>query len=289
MLLNTNKFNLGTLQNNGAAVNDVVLPPWANGSAHEFVRRHRDALESEFVSMNLHHWIDLIFGYKQRPPYLKGGDKVCQFFVTRTSFSRHASFPQHTSLSQHAPFSRHASFSQPASHAGFFTPSPGTILHSTHANNRRPSQSLAHPLPQSFSHRISCTRSQSLPLTPRLTLTHPHTPRLTQAAEDAHNLFHRYTYEGGVDVDAIEDPDSRRGILAQIEHFGQTPSQLLKRPHPAREPVKKILEPLCSAEDQLNNLEIFTIGPKFFMFNKNWPHLAASKSCVAHLSFQVNP
>ena len=63
--LNTNKFNLGNLQNNGAAVNDVVLPPWAHGSAHEFVRLHREALESEFVSMNLHHWIDLIFGYKQ--------------------------------------------------------------------------------------------------------------------------------------------------------------------------------------------------------------------------------
>ena len=76
VLLNTNKFNLGNLQNNGAAVNDVVLPPWAHGSAHEFVRLHREALESEFVSMNLHHWIDLIFGYKQRPPYLKGGDKV---------------------------------------------------------------------------------------------------------------------------------------------------------------------------------------------------------------------
>ena len=31
------------------------LPPWANGSAAEFVRLHREALESEFVSRNLHH------------------------------------------------------------------------------------------------------------------------------------------------------------------------------------------------------------------------------------------
>ena len=90
-----------------------------------------------------------------------------------------------------------------------------------------------------------------------------------------------------MDVDAIEDPMEAKGILAQIEHFGQTPSQLLKRAHPAREPVSKILEPLCSAPDQLSNLEIFTIGPKFFMFNKNWPHLPTTQSCVAHLSFQV--
>lgn len=45
---------------------DVVLPPWANGSIDDFIAIHRQALESEYVSEQLPHWIDLIFGYKQR-------------------------------------------------------------------------------------------------------------------------------------------------------------------------------------------------------------------------------
>lgn len=67
MFLNTNNLPLGRTQG-GRAVDNVGLPPWAKGSAHEFVRIHRLALESEYVSQNLHGWIDLIFGYKQRGP-----------------------------------------------------------------------------------------------------------------------------------------------------------------------------------------------------------------------------
>lgn len=47
---------------------DVVLPPWARGSADEFIRRNAEALECDAVSANLHHWIDLIFGAAQRGP-----------------------------------------------------------------------------------------------------------------------------------------------------------------------------------------------------------------------------
>lgn len=65
MFLNTNGFPLGKSQK-GRPVDDVGLPPWANGSAYEFIRIQRLALESEYVSQNIHHWIDLIFGYKQR-------------------------------------------------------------------------------------------------------------------------------------------------------------------------------------------------------------------------------
>ncbi|VDL90055.1 unnamed protein product [Schistocephalus solidus] len=64
-LVNSNKFDLGHKQN-GTLVDDVVLPPWAKNDPREFIRAHREALESEYVSANLHHWIDLIFGYKQR-------------------------------------------------------------------------------------------------------------------------------------------------------------------------------------------------------------------------------
>lgn len=45
----------------------VQLPPWAK-SPEQFVRLHRLALESELVSCQLHQWIDLVFGYKQRGP-----------------------------------------------------------------------------------------------------------------------------------------------------------------------------------------------------------------------------
>mmetsp|Transcript_555 Transcript_555/g.795 ORF Transcript_555/g.795 Transcript_555/m.795 type:complete len:356 (+) Transcript_555:410-1477(+) len=65
VLVNRNQFNFGTTQG-GTPVVDVELPPWSTQSAHEFIRVHRMALESEHVSSNLHHWIDLIFGYKQR-------------------------------------------------------------------------------------------------------------------------------------------------------------------------------------------------------------------------------
>ena len=122
-LLNGNHLDLGVRQRSGAAVGDVELPPWAHGSAEEFVRRHRQALESDYVSAHLHEWIDLIFGCKQRGP----------------------------------------------------------------------------------------------------------------AAVAALNVFHHLTYEGAVDVDAVTDPVEKMSTIAQILNFGQTPTQLLVKPHPPRE------------------------------------------------------
>ena len=64
-LANSSGFNLGATQK-GASVGDVALPPWANGSPHEFIRIMREALESETVSARMHLWIDLVFGHAQR-------------------------------------------------------------------------------------------------------------------------------------------------------------------------------------------------------------------------------
>ncbi|XP_076430218.1 neurobeachin isoform X2 [Peromyscus maniculatus bairdii] len=141
MFVNSNGYQLGVREDE-VVVNDVDLPPWAK-KPEDFVRINRMALESEFVSCQLHQWIDLIFGYKQRGP----------------------------------------------------------------------------------------------------------------EAVRALNVFHYLTYEGSVNLDSITDPvlreipeayfirdphtflltkDFIKAMEAQIQNFGQTPSQLLIEPHPPR-------------------------------------------------------
>ena len=63
LLVNGEKFKFGNKQD-GTTVNDVVLPKWAR-NPRLFIKVHRHALESDYVRENLHHWIDLVFGYKQ--------------------------------------------------------------------------------------------------------------------------------------------------------------------------------------------------------------------------------
>ncbi|XP_036393306.1 neurobeachin isoform X3 [Megalops cyprinoides] len=120
MFVNSNGYDLG-VRDDRTPVCDVDLPPWAK-KPEDFVRINRMALESEFVSCQLHQWIDLIFGYKQRGP----------------------------------------------------------------------------------------------------------------EAVRALNVFHYLTYEGSVNLDSITDPLLREAMEAQIQCFGQTPSQLLIEPHPPR-------------------------------------------------------
>uniref|UniRef100_A0A665VDL2 Neurobeachin n=1 Tax=Echeneis naucrates TaxID=173247 RepID=A0A665VDL2_ECHNA len=120
MFVNSNGYHLG-MREDRTLVSDVDLPAWAK-KPEDLVRINRMALESEFVSCQLHQWIDLIFGYKQRGP----------------------------------------------------------------------------------------------------------------EAVRALNVFHYLTYEGSVNLDSITDPQLREATEAQIQRYGQTPSQLLIEPHPPR-------------------------------------------------------
>uniref|UniRef100_A0A8C1U3T9 Neurobeachin a n=1 Tax=Cyprinus carpio TaxID=7962 RepID=A0A8C1U3T9_CYPCA len=120
MFVNSSGYDLGVREDR-TAVCDVELPVWAK-KPEDFVRINRMALESEFVSCQLHQWIDLIFGYKQRGP----------------------------------------------------------------------------------------------------------------EAIRALNVFHYLSYEGSVNLDTITDPQLRESTEAQIQSFGQAPSQLLIEPHPPR-------------------------------------------------------
>jgi len=65
-LVNQNQYDFGIRQGNGGTIDTVSLPPWAKGDPKIFIARHREALESEYVSQHLHQWIDLVFGHKQR-------------------------------------------------------------------------------------------------------------------------------------------------------------------------------------------------------------------------------
>lgn len=57
------------------------------------------------------------------------------------------------------------------------------------------------------------------------------------AAVEALNVFYYCTYEGAVDLDSL-DPESedKAALEGMIKHFGQTPCQLLRTPHPERLP-----------------------------------------------------
>uniref|UniRef100_A0A674NGX2 Neurobeachin n=1 Tax=Takifugu rubripes TaxID=31033 RepID=A0A674NGX2_TAKRU len=162
MFVNSNGYHLG-MREDGAKVCDVELPAWAK-KPEDLVRINRMALESGFVSSQLHQWIDLIFGYKQRGP----------------------------------------------------------------------------------------------------------------EAARALNVFHYLTYEGATRLDSITDPSLREATEAQIQHFGQTPSQLLIEPHPPRSSAMHLVStpsiPLMF-KDQLQQDVIMVLK---FPSNSPVTHVAAN-------------
>ena len=74
------------------------------------------------------------------------------------------------------------------------------------------------------------------------------------AALAADNLFYYLTYEDAVDLRSITDATTRASTIAQIVHFGQTPGQLFRKPHPPRDPLDAVDLPLVGFDAPLQRV-----------------------------------
>jgi len=63
----------------------------------------------------------------------------------------------------------------------------------------------------------------------------------------AANVFYHLTYEGAVDLEAMDSALERSAVEDQIANFGQTPMQLFKKKHHKRGPPIPIARPLYYA------------------------------------------
>ncbi|CAB3401729.1 unnamed protein product [Caenorhabditis bovis] len=88
----------------------------------------------------------------------------------------------------------------------------------------------------------------------------------------ATNVFYHLTYEGSVNLKAIETPGQMEAIEQQICSFGQTPSQLLAEAHPPRHSVmsmaptmfKRLDDDLCMMMKYISNSPIVFLAANTF-------------------------
>lgn len=108
-LYNNDRLDLGIREGEGGGaaaapgkrVDHVELPPWTRGSVQVFMAVMRYALESDYVRLHLHEWVDLVFGSRRRGPLAV---ESCNVFQRMTygeevlEALRHANSPQECDL-----------------------------------------------------------------------------------------------------------------------------------------------------------------------------------------------
>lgn len=77
----------------------------------------------------------------------------------------------------------------------------------------------------------------------------------------ATNVFYYLTYEGSINLDAIESPSLRESVEAQILSFGQTPAQLMTDPHPPRHSIQNLV---CCLMSILESSGCYLQSPMMF-------------------------
>ena len=85
MFYNINDLNLGEIYDSklkkNILVNDILMPLWSNNNAYNFVKLHREMLESVEISEKIHEWFNIIFGSKQKG---KPAKKIHNLFIEQT-------------------------------------------------------------------------------------------------------------------------------------------------------------------------------------------------------------